>query len=162
MEVWTKWENVSSLNRIEPPSAHSETNWNRIPLNRIEPPKPTETVFNCHSSFGNQQDITVFLLGAYGMVHYSIYGSLPRYVEQLTHSQHKLDGSLSIKTYVWSPSLLNSINSLQSYTINQSEQSLEVTYEKKNECETRKTSTTISQTQVASMAGGMIHLASKF
>jgi hypothetical protein len=32
------------------------------------------------------------------MVHYSIYGSLPRYVEQLTHSQQKLDGSLAIKT----------------------------------------------------------------
>ena len=66
------------------------------------------------------------------MVHYSIYGSLPRYVEQLTHSQHKLDGSLAIKTSIWSPSLLNSINSLQSYTINQSEQSLEVPYGKQN------------------------------
>jgi hypothetical protein len=31
------------------------------------------------------------------MVHYSIYGSLPRYVEQLTHSQQNLDESLAIK-----------------------------------------------------------------
>jgi hypothetical protein len=61
------------------------------------------------------------------------YGSLPKYVKQLTISQQKLDGSLSIKILFWSPSLLNSINFLQSYTINQSEKRLEVPYGKQKE-----------------------------
>jgi hypothetical protein len=61
------------------------------------------------------------------------YGSLPRYVEQLTVSQQNLDGGLAIKILFWSPSLLNSINFIQSYTINQSEQSLEVPYGKQKE-----------------------------
>jgi hypothetical protein len=90
-------------NCIQPPTARLETNWNR------------------------------FLI--WELLEWSItpYGSLPRYVEQLTVSQQKLDGSLAIKISFWSPSLLNSINFLQSYTINQSEQSLEVPYGKQKE-----------------------------
>jgi hypothetical protein len=54
-------------------------------------------------------------------------------VEQLTVSQQKLDGILAIKISFWSPRLLNSTNFLHYYTINQSEQSLEVPYGKQKE-----------------------------
>ena len=54
-------------------------------------------------NYGNQLQIINLLLGATEVVHYSHCSSLPVFVEHLTHSQQKLDGSLAINFSDWSP-----------------------------------------------------------
>ena len=57
-------------------------------------------------NYGNQLQIINLLLGVIEVVHYSHCNSLPWSVEHLTHSQQKLDGSMAINSYIWSPSSL--------------------------------------------------------